>query len=48
MGRVLFGIQVSGTYWSQRYRVGVGVGMGQRRQLVLGPGTLVGWARLEM
>lgn len=46
VGRVLFGIQVSGTYWSLRYRVGLGVG--QQRQLVLGPGTLVGWARLKM
>lgn len=41
VGHLLFGIQVSGTYWSLRYRVGLGVG--QQRQLVLGPGTLVGW-----
>lgn len=46
VGRLLFGIQVSGTYWSLRYRVGLGVG--QQRQLVLGPGTLVGWVRLKM
>lgn len=46
VGRVLFGIQVSGTYWSLRYRVVLGVR--EQRQLVLGPGTLVGRARLEV
>lgn len=43
---MLFGIQVSGTYWSLRYRVGQRVG--EQRQLVLGPGTLVERARLQV
>lgn len=46
VGRVLFGIQVSGTYWSLRYRVVLGVG--KQRQLVLGPGTSMWWVRLEV
>lgn len=46
VGRLLFGIQISGTYWSLRY--GVGLGVGQQRQSVLGPGALVGRVRLEM
>lgn len=43
---VLFGIQVSGTYWSLRYRVGLEVG--QQGQLMLGPGALVGWVGLKV
>lgn len=46
MSCVLFGIQVSGTYWSLRYRVGLRVG--KQRQLVLGPVTLVERVRLQV
>lgn len=46
VGCVLFGIQVSGTYWSLRYRVGLRVR--QQRQLVLRPRTLLGWAWLKV